>query len=80
LRPILPICASTVTLAAGFDGVLQAIVHEAVAGTSHYEDYQENTVNWSGLLYHCPNVRLSYMSATRQHRPAWPDANRRSIP
>jgi xanthine dehydrogenase YagR molybdenum-binding subunit len=58
-----PDTLQTVTLGAGSDGALQVIVHEAVAGTSRYEDYQENTVNWSGLLYHCPNVRLSYRLA-----------------
>jgi xanthine dehydrogenase YagR molybdenum-binding subunit len=58
-----PDTIQTVTLGASSDGTLQAIAHEAVAGTSHYEDYQENTVNWSGLLYHCPNVRLSYRLA-----------------
>ncbi|HEX2337715.1 MAG TPA: xanthine dehydrogenase family protein molybdopterin-binding subunit [Hyphomicrobiaceae bacterium] len=58
-----PDTLQTVALGARSDGTLQAIIHEAVAGTSHYEDYQENTVNWSGLLYHCPNVRLSYRLA-----------------
>ena len=27
--------------------------------TSRYEDYSENVVNWSGLLYRCNNVRLA---------------------
>ena len=55
-----PDTIQTVALGAGPDGVLRAMIHEAVAGTSQYEDYQEGTVNWSGLLYHCDNVRLSY--------------------
>jgi xanthine dehydrogenase YagR molybdenum-binding subunit len=38
-------------------------MHEAVAGTSRFEDFQENVVNWSGLLYHCDNVRLDYRLA-----------------
>ena len=41
-----------VRLGAKQDGTLQALMHNAVAGTSTYEDYQEMVVNWSGLLYH----------------------------
>ena len=43
--------------------MLQAIIHEAVAGTSHFEDFHENVVGWSGLLYHCDNVRLTHKLA-----------------
>ncbi|HEY5801917.1 MAG TPA: xanthine dehydrogenase family protein molybdopterin-binding subunit [Burkholderiaceae bacterium] len=49
-----------VKLAAGRDGTLRAIVHEAVAETSRFEDYVEVVVNWSGQLYECDNVRLGY--------------------
>jgi len=58
-----PDTIQTVALGANPDGVLRAMIHEAVAGTSRYEDYQESTVNWSGLLYHCDNMRLSYKLA-----------------
>ncbi|HEY0183430.1 MAG TPA: xanthine dehydrogenase family protein molybdopterin-binding subunit [Rhodopila sp.] len=51
---------NTVALGAGPDGLLQSIQHEAVAGTSRFEDYQEVVVNWSSLLYHCDNVALDY--------------------
>jgi xanthine dehydrogenase YagR molybdenum-binding subunit len=47
-------------LAAERDGTLRAIVHEAIAETSRIEDYVEVVVNWSGQLYACDNVRLSY--------------------
>lgn len=50
----------TVSLAADQNGRLQAVMHDAVAATSHYEDYQEVVVNWSGMMYHCDNVKLSY--------------------
>ncbi|GLK77942.1 aldehyde oxidase [Methylopila jiangsuensis] len=50
----------TVALSASEDGRLTSIRHAAVQATSRYEDYQEPTVNWSGLLYACPNVTLSY--------------------
>jgi xanthine dehydrogenase YagR molybdenum-binding subunit len=52
-----------VSLAADREGRLQSIMHDAVASTSHYEDYQEAVVNWSGMMYHCDNVKLSYRLA-----------------
>jgi len=55
-----PNLIQAVALAADGEGRLQAVMHDAVAATSHFEDYQEVVVNWSGLLYHCDNVRLSY--------------------
>ena len=39
-------------LGANPDGRLVALKHDAVQGTSQFEDYQEVVVNWSGLLYH----------------------------
>jgi xanthine dehydrogenase YagR molybdenum-binding subunit len=50
----------TVTMAADENGHLTAITHHAVQATSLYEDYQEVVVNWSGLLYKCDNVKLTY--------------------
>jgi xanthine dehydrogenase YagR molybdenum-binding subunit len=50
----------TVSLASDEQGRLRAIMHDAVASTSHYEDYQEAVVNWSGMMYHCDNVKLTY--------------------
>jgi len=55
-----PDTLQTVSLACDAEGSLQAVMHSAVAGTSHYEDYQESVVNWSGLLYHCDNASFSY--------------------
>ena len=55
-----PETINTVSLGADRDGKLRAILHDAVACTSEYEDHQEVVVNWSGLLYHCDNVRLTY--------------------
>ncbi|MDX3969163.1 MAG: xanthine dehydrogenase family protein molybdopterin-binding subunit [Bradyrhizobium sp.] len=52
-----------IALAADEAGRLTSIMHDAVAATSHYEDYQEAIVNWSGMLYHCDNVKLSYSLA-----------------
>jgi xanthine dehydrogenase YagR molybdenum-binding subunit len=49
-----------VALAAEVDGTLTAVMHEAVAETSRFEDYVEIVVNWSGQLYRCDNVKLDY--------------------
>ncbi|QOY92687.1 xanthine dehydrogenase family protein molybdopterin-binding subunit [Massilia sp. UMI-21] len=59
-----------VKLAAGSDGKLQAIVHEAVHETSRLEDYVEVVVNWSGQLYACDNIKLGYkLVAHDRHSP-----------
>jgi xanthine dehydrogenase YagR molybdenum-binding subunit len=55
-----PDTLQTVSLSADADGRLSSIRHHAVAGTSTYEDYQEAVVNWSGLIYACDNVKLTY--------------------
>lgn len=55
-----PEAFQTVGLAADAAGMLQAVTHDAIQSTSRFEDYQEPTVNWSGMLYHCDNTRLSY--------------------
>jgi xanthine dehydrogenase YagR molybdenum-binding subunit len=58
-----PDALQTVTLGADPDGTLQALRHDAIEGTSHFEDYQEVVVNWSGVLYKCDNVELTYRLA-----------------
>ena len=52
-----------IALAADNKGRLTSVMHDAVAATSQYEDYQEAVVNWSGMMYHCENVKLSYALA-----------------
>ena len=47
-------------LGATSDGRLEAVIHEAVAETSQFEEYSENVVNWSGVLYQCDHVRLGH--------------------
>ncbi len=49
-----------IALASDEKGHLTSVMHDAVAATSQYEDYQEAVVNWSGMMYHCDNVKLSY--------------------
>ena len=48
------------TLGANADGTLTALTHEALAETSHFEEYSENVVGWSGMLYQCDNVKLDH--------------------
>jgi xanthine dehydrogenase YagR molybdenum-binding subunit len=47
-------------LGATADGKLVGITHEAIGQTSAYEDFTENTVNTSQLMYACPNVTTRY--------------------
>jgi xanthine dehydrogenase YagR molybdenum-binding subunit len=58
-----PVTWQRVALAAAADGALESIVHEAIAGTSRFEDYTESVVDWSGMFYACENVTLSYRLA-----------------
>ncbi|RFP66368.1 xanthine dehydrogenase family protein molybdopterin-binding subunit [Hymenobacter lapidiphilus] len=45
------------------DGTLASLQHHALHETSQFEDYTENVVNWSGMLYKCENVKLGYQLA-----------------
>ncbi|MDB6145976.1 MAG: hcrA 1 [Pseudomonas sp.] len=50
-------------LGATANGRLLAISHEAIGQTSRFEDFTEHVVEWSGMLYHCDNVQLTYKLA-----------------
>ncbi|MGF6394581.1 xanthine dehydrogenase family protein molybdopterin-binding subunit [Pseudomonas plecoglossicida] len=50
-------------LGAAEDGRLLAIAHDAIGQTSRFEDFTEHLVEWSGMLYQCDNVALSYRLA-----------------
>jgi xanthine dehydrogenase YagR molybdenum-binding subunit len=45
---------------AAADGKLVALGHTATGQTSRFEDFSEHVVEWSGMLYHCDNVQLTY--------------------
>lgn len=47
-------------LSASSNGILQSVKHEAVAETSQFENYTENVVPWSGLIYNCSHVALNH--------------------
>ncbi|TCR65705.1 xanthine dehydrogenase family protein molybdopterin-binding subunit [Bosea sp. BK604] len=55
-----PQTINTVAISADPDGHILSLQHNAVAATSRYEDYQENVVNWSGMLYHSEATQLGY--------------------
>ncbi|MCU1309058.1 MAG: aerobic-type carbon monoxide dehydrogenase, large subunit CoxL/CutL-like protein [Candidatus Angelobacter sp.] len=52
-----------VALGAAKDGKLEALIHEALAETSQFEEYSEPVVQWSGELYKCENVKLDHALA-----------------
>ena len=47
-------------LGASADGQLTALIQEAIAETSRFEDYSENVVIWPNVLYQCENVKFSH--------------------
>jgi xanthine dehydrogenase YagR molybdenum-binding subunit len=55
-----PITTQHLALGASTDGTLLGIQHHAIGETSKFENYTENVVNWSGMLYNCPDVDMSY--------------------
>lgn len=66
-----PVTIQNVSLGAHADGTLESVIHDALTETSQFEDYSEDVVNWSGLLYDCANVKLGYKVAQLDlHTPA----------
>lgn len=56
-----PEATQRVALGADRRGHLTAIIHEATANVSRFEEYVESTVNFGPLLYRCENVRTSHL-------------------
>jgi len=52
-----------VSLGAGPDGALEALIHKVFAETSRFEDYTEPVAHWSAILYRCENLRLEHKLA-----------------
>jgi xanthine dehydrogenase YagR molybdenum-binding subunit len=50
-------------LGASPDGRLHAVIHEAVAETSRFEDFTESVVDWSGMLYRSDTAAFSHRLA-----------------
>ena len=57
-----PVTIQNISLGAHSDGTLESIMHDAIAETSHFEDYSENVVNWSGRFI---QLRRTSNSATK---------------
>ena len=55
-----PYTLQRVALGADREGRLNSIIHEGTAATSRYEQFTENLVNGSRMLYACDNVRTRY--------------------
>lgn len=55
-----PMTVERVALGASLDGTLSAVMHEAIAVTSRYEDFSRNDTGWAEQLYKSPNSRLSH--------------------
>jgi xanthine dehydrogenase YagR molybdenum-binding subunit len=55
-----PMTVQRVALGAERDGTLKAIIQEATAQTSMYEEYAEATLEPPRTTYSCPNVRTGY--------------------
>jgi xanthine dehydrogenase YagR molybdenum-binding subunit len=45
-----------IALGAEANGKLTAIIHESVNNTSTFEDYADNTTNFTRTIYACPNI------------------------
>ena len=58
-----PAMIQRITLGAHPDGTLDAIAHEAITGTSQYENYYRQETGWSGLLYNCANAKYAHRLA-----------------
>ena len=58
-----PHVLQTIRLGADEEGKLLSLRHDVVQSTSQFEDYQENIVNWSGLMYHCDNTEFTHKLA-----------------
>ena len=58
-----PATIERVALGASANGTLDAVVHEAVAITSRYEDFSRNDIGWSGLLYKSLHAKYEHKLA-----------------
>jgi len=55
-----PAAIQKIALGATTDGKLTGMFHEASAITSNYEEFTENVVGMTRILYACPNVTTQY--------------------
>ncbi len=55
-----PATIERLALGAKADGTLDAVIHEAIAMTSQYEDFSRNDTGWAGALYQCANTKFEH--------------------
>jgi xanthine dehydrogenase YagR molybdenum-binding subunit len=58
-----PATIERVALGGSASGTLDAVIHEAVAITSRYEDFSRNDTGWSGLLYKSQHAKYEHKLA-----------------
>jgi xanthine dehydrogenase YagR molybdenum-binding subunit len=58
-----PATIERLALGATEKGTLDAVIHEAIAITSQYEDFSRNDTAWSGRLYKSPNAHYVHRLA-----------------
>jgi xanthine dehydrogenase YagR molybdenum-binding subunit len=58
-----PATIERLALGAQPDGTLEAVIHEAIAVTSQYEDFSRNDTAWSGNLYQSPHAKYEHRLA-----------------
>ncbi len=58
-----PATIERLAIGAHANGTLDAIIHEAIAVTSQYEDFSRNDTAWSGQLYKSPHARYVHKLA-----------------
>jgi len=55
-----PPMIQSIALGANETGTLEAITHNAITGTSQYEDYNRQETGWSGLLYKSAHAKYEH--------------------
>jgi xanthine dehydrogenase YagR molybdenum-binding subunit len=58
-----PAMIQRIALGASSGGTLDAITHDAITGTSQYEDFHRQETGWSGLLYKSANANYAHRVA-----------------
>ena len=58
-----PATIERLALGASANSRLDAVIHEAIAVTSQYEDFSRNDTGWSGQLYTSPNAKYVHRLA-----------------
>lgn len=67
-----PYTVQKVSVGAGKDGLLKAIVHDGTGQTSAYEEHLERTILASRAMYACPNVATRYrLLSLDVNTPTW---------